>query len=288
VNYQPCIEIPTPGGNNPTHRIDYGDPIESLDEAIAWIKKPPRTLTLREDYFLTARHETKFGWLDELGVRHGLDRVAAFGKVIDRGKPRLEIVVCTENGITVSDKGVGIAVLGLNKKQISRLRTWRDKNATAKDLLRVATNVQRQLLVTAACACAKTVEHLVKEGEERPRIAIEIAEDWTKGEATLTEVKTAYDAAYEAAPYDAAYEAAAYKADAYYAAEAAYYAYHAAEAAYYASVTTHYDSFTDDAPYHAVLAAHADDSAAATRSKLIAIVRSTIKLPDVLWGELIC
>src|SRR5208337_2959706 len=37
--------------------------------------------------------------------------------------------------------------------------------------------------VLAACACARTVLHLVAAGEERPRIAIEAAEAWCRGES---------------------------------------------------------------------------------------------------------
>jgi hypothetical protein len=71
--------------------------------------------------------------------------------------------------------------------------------------------VRRQDLVLAACACARTSLKYVKKGEERPRLAIEAAEDWAKGGATtLEQVKTAaYAAAYDAADAaDAAYASA--------------------------------------------------------------------------------
>jgi hypothetical protein len=63
---------------------------------------------------------------------------------------------------------------------------------------------KRQKLVLTACECARLSLHLVEDGEERPRIAIETAEKWTRGKATIDEVgKAAADAA------DAAYAAAA-------------------------------------------------------------------------------
>ena len=74
---------------------------------------------------------------------------------------------------------------------------------------------------------ARTVLDKIPDGEDRPRIAIETAEAWTRGEATLEQVyadaAAAYAAAYTVATYAAAYAA-------YYAAYAAYVA--AASAAY--------------------------------------------------------
>jgi len=59
-------------------------------------------------------------------------------------------------------------------------------------------------IVLAACACARTVLHLVAAGDERPRIAIGTAEDWCRGES----VDGAADAAAVHAAADAAYAAA--------------------------------------------------------------------------------
>ena len=94
-------------------------------------------------------------------------------------------------------------------------------------------------VVLAACACARLALRHVPEGEERPRIAIETAERWARGEATRAEVHAAAyaaNAAYAAAnaAYAAAYAAYAAHAAAYAAANAAYaaaYAAYAAEAA---------------------------------------------------------
>ncbi len=185
----------------------------------------------------------------------------------------MEIVICTEDGIAVSGKGVDLEVLGLIKNEASRLKPWLDKDTEAEELLRAAENVQRQLLMAAACACAKTVEHLVKEGEKRPRVAIETAKAWVRGEVTLQEVNAAAENAADAAR--------AYNGHAAWAA-----AYAAWAAAYAAS----YDARAADAVDAVSVAATYDDAYAArhTDQSLIAIVRSIIKLPDVLWGELIC
>ncbi len=85
--------------------------------------------------------------------------------------------------------------------------------------------VDRKRLVMAACACARLALVHVPTGEERPRIAIETAEAWCRGEATIEQVRearrNAAAADADAAAADAAYAAAA-AADAAYAAAAAY------------------------------------------------------------------
>jgi hypothetical protein len=101
--------------------------------------------------------------------------------------------------------------------------------------------VDRRRLVMAACACARLALVHVPPGEERPRVAIETAEAWCRGEATIEQVRKASrnaDAAHAAAAaYAAAADAAAYAAYAYaYAdADAAAYAYAYADAAARAS-----------------------------------------------------
>ena len=108
-------------------------------------------------------------------------------------------------------------------------------------------HVRREPLVVAACLCAREVLHLVPAGEERPLRAIETAEAWSRGDATLDEVRAARSAAYYAA--DAAYAAAAAAADAAY----YYYAYAAADAAYAAAAAADAaaDAATDAAAYAA-------------------------------------
>ena len=68
--------------------------------------------------------------------------------------------------------------------------------------------VDRKVLVLAACACARTALVHVPVGKDRPLRAIETAEAWARGEATIDQVRKAYAAAADAAAY-AAYAAAA-------------------------------------------------------------------------------
>ena len=64
--------------------------------------------------------------------------------------------------------------------------------------------VDRKILVRAACACARTVLPYVPVGEDRPHRAIEMAERWCNGRATIVEVRAAANAAaYAAADADA-------------------------------------------------------------------------------------
>jgi hypothetical protein len=61
-----------------------------------------------------------------------------------------------------------------------------------------AHSVPRQELVLAACDCAELALRYVSEGENRPRLAIETARRWARGEATAEEVRAADAAAYAA------------------------------------------------------------------------------------------
>jgi len=124
-------------------------------------------------------------------------------------------------------------------------------------------NVDRKLLVLAACGCARTALKYIPVGEDRPRIAIETAEAWTRGEATIDQVRTAAHAA--AAYADAAHAATAYAADAAHAA-AAY-----AAAAY--AVAAHAVAACAAAAYAAVLAA--------ARKDIADIVRKIIPFSDI-------
>jgi len=69
--------------------------------------------------------------------------------------------------------------------------------------------VDRRLVVRAACACARTALVHVPEGEHRPLRAIETAEAWCDGRATIAEVRAAYAAASRAAATTASRAAAA-------------------------------------------------------------------------------
>jgi len=82
---------------------------------------------------------------------------------------------------------------------------------------------ERKRLVLAACDCARLSLKHVPKGELRPLHAIETAEAWARGNATLAQVRAAYDAASAAYAYaDAAYAYAYADAAAYAAAYAAY------------------------------------------------------------------
>ena len=65
--------------------------------------------------------------------------------------------------------------------------------------------IDRKRLVMAACACARLALVHVRIGEERPRIAIETAEAWCRGEATIEQVREARKAADAADAYAYAY-----------------------------------------------------------------------------------
>ena len=107
----------------------------------------------------------------------------------------------------------------------------------ATDLLRLLTTADRRAGVWAACQVARTTLPLVPAGESRPRRAIETAEAWTRGAATLAQVRGTAADAYDAYDATAAYYAAAAASpapafrDAAAAAAAAYYAAAAAAAA---------------------------------------------------------
>jgi hypothetical protein len=89
--------------------------------------------------------------------------------------------------------------------------------------------VSRQELVLAACDCAETALRYVSEVEDRPRLAIETARRWARGEATVKEVDAARVAAISA--YINAGYAASFAALTAYATPAPFAAHSAAVAA---------------------------------------------------------
>lgn len=62
---------------------------------------------------------------------------------------------------------------------------------------------RRKKLVLCACECARLTLPHVPDGEDRPRIAIETAEKYARGNCKLEEVKSAADAAAAGAAYAA-------------------------------------------------------------------------------------
>ena len=150
--------------------------------------------------------------------------------------------------------------------------------------------VDRKSLVRAACACARTALPHVPPGEDRPRLAIELAEAWCNGRATIVEVRTAAADAYAAAAdADAAYaaNAAAYAAYAAYAAAAAANAASAANAAANAANAANaayaaYAAYAADASYAAAAYAAYASYAAWSKAhlKMCVLVRALIPCPS--------
>lgn len=145
------------------------------------------------------------------------------------------------------------------------------------------TQRDHKLGVWVACACACEALKHVTRGENRPRIAIETAKAWVRGEATHEQVREARDAA----------SSAHYAAEATSAANAAYYtAYaastsntsNAADAAAYAAAYAAYASYayvaSDDAAYAYV--SDAADAAAELRRLVSVIARSLQTFPVLL------
>ena len=119
-------------------------------------------------------------------------------------------------------------------------------------------DIDRRLLVRAACDCARLSLKYVKKGEKRPLVAIQTAEKWCQGKATIKSVRSASDAA--DAAYAAAVAVAAVAADA---ADAAVYVSYAAYAA---------AADAADAAVYASYAAYADDAEAAADAAYAAAV----------------
>ena len=59
-------------------------------------------------------------------------------------------------------------------------------------------DIDRKLIVLAACDCAETALQYVPEGEDRPAKAIQTSRNWCEGTATIEEIRDAADAAYAA------------------------------------------------------------------------------------------
>jgi hypothetical protein len=98
--------------------------------------------------------------------------------------------------------------------------------------------VPREDLVLAACAVARTVLQFVPLGEDRPRLAIETAEEWAHGRASIRDVFRAAASAAASAAY-AANSAATDSAASAFAARAAA---HAASAAHAVTVVASADA----------------------------------------------
>jgi hypothetical protein len=126
--------------------------------------------------------------------------------------------------------------------------------------------VDRRLVVLAACDCARLALPRIPDGEHRPRLAIEAAERWARGEATIEEVRAAASAADAYATY------ATYAACAAYAASAA----SAVASAASASAASAVASAATAASYAAYAAYAADDAYAAVPRTCADLVRARI------------
>jgi len=129
--------------------------------------------------------------------------------------------------------------------------------------LAVKAGIDRKKVVLAACECARLSLKYVSEKETRPLKAIQIAEAWANGDASLEEVKRAAADAYTAADVAAVADASASFADA---ASAAAASAAAASAAAYAVTASAY-AVTD--------AASAASACAATASAIHAANAAT-------------
>jgi hypothetical protein len=128
----------------------------------------------------------------------------------------------------------------------------------------------RQDIVLAACACARTVIPFATGPEAL--FAIETAEAWCRGEATIDQVRTAYAAAAAAGNGDDAYTFAGNAA--YVAANAAYAVL--ARAAYAASYGTYAVALT---------AASRDALSANDKVTMCNLIRAIIPCPEVVCVE---
>ncbi len=117
-------------------------------------------------------------------------------------------------------------------------------------------DIDRKLLVLAACDCAETALQYVPEGEDRPANAIQTSRNWCDGTASIRDCRKAATAATAAAADAADADAAAYAAYAAAAAAAAADADAAADAAAAAAAA-------DAAAYAAAAYAAADAAYAA-------------------------
>jgi len=118
----------------------------------------------------------------------------------------------------------------------SYARAWHH-HQNGEQLLQIFADLDigRSLVVRAACDCARTALRYVPKGEDRPRIAIETAEAWCEGRASIGQVSAAGSAAADDARGANAAHAGAAAAAAAHAAHADVAAYAAANAAYYAA-----------------------------------------------------
>jgi hypothetical protein len=144
-------------------------------------------------------------------------------------------------------------------------------------------HLDRKLLVPAACACARQALDYIPDGEDRPRLAIETAEAWARGEATIEELRKAAAAASAAAAAAAAAYAYASAANASAAANAA--AAAAANVAAWAAVTA-VAAWAGAAYAAAANAAYANAPAAAAARELALRRCAELVREHITWSDI--
>jgi len=75
------------------------------------------------------------------------------------------------------------------KKQPDVYSAWEDCRADRLLWLAIRLGVDIKLVVAACCDCVETVLRFVSNGENRPRLAIEITRKWIDGKVTIKEMK---------------------------------------------------------------------------------------------------
>jgi hypothetical protein len=152
--------------------------------------------------------------------------------------------------------------------------------------LAMAAEIDRRLVVEAACDCAETALVHVPPGDERPARAIAAARAWARGETTAGSEAAARAAARASYAYAAADTAAAYAAGsaaaAAYAAAAVYADAYAADANAYVCAVALAVAYAADAAAEAAADATAEAAAeAAAYAQHAALVRGRISAADV-------
>jgi len=123
-----------------------------------------------------------------------------------------ELLYCDESGGSAKMVTALAELLRQVAHDGSPSRAWRNEHAKdgnihelwaaaadAEVLVRVAgLAADPKALVLAACACARMVLPLVPEGDGRPRLAVEAAEAWARGEVSSSDARRASDAAFDA------------------------------------------------------------------------------------------
>jgi hypothetical protein len=108
----------------------------------------------------------------------------------ERGRGTSVALVCVDDSV--------IALPAWSWAPMDDAVTAWEKCDDAEAMLRaVGDSVPRGTLVLAACAVVRCVLDLVLAGDDRPRLAVEAAERWARGEATIEEVRKAELAASE-------------------------------------------------------------------------------------------